>query len=186
MDLSSQQESGEEFNFVHVRNEEKEVHLHIHIDVDGMMEKLSVIETKLNKLNTKENTVMADLTAIQAEVANNTNVEASAVALIQNLAGQIAAAGTDPVALGALVDQLQANDTALAQAVAANTAPPASTDDGSGLSGSVPDSGGDTGSTPPSDGSTDTGSTPPSDGSTDAGDGSTPPSDGSDTPAPGI
>ena len=64
---------------------------------------------------------MADLTALTAQVANNTTVEASAVTLIQGLAAQIGAAGTDPVALQALQDQLNTSATALAAAVAANT-----------------------------------------------------------------
>lgn len=64
---------------------------------------------------------MADLTALQAEVANNTTVETSAVTLLQGLKAALDAAGTDPVALKALSDTLGANDTALAAAVAANT-----------------------------------------------------------------
>lgn len=61
------------------------------------------------------------LQALQAEVANNTSVENSAILLIQGLAAQIAAAGTDPAALAAIVTSLQTNDAALAAAVAANT-----------------------------------------------------------------
>ncbi len=61
------------------------------------------------------------LDALQAEVTRNTEVEASALALIQGLMAQIEAAGTDPVKLKAIVDQLTANDDALASAVAANT-----------------------------------------------------------------
>lgn len=70
---------------------------------------------------------MADLSALQNEVANNTTVEASAITLIQGLAAQITAAGTDPAKLAAIVTQLSTNDTQLAAAVAANTpaAPPA-------------------------------------------------------------
>jgi hypothetical protein len=66
-------------------------------------------------------TIMADLTALTAQVTQNTSVEASAVTLIQGLAAQIAAAGTDPVALAALTAQLNNSATALAQAVTANT-----------------------------------------------------------------
>ncbi len=64
---------------------------------------------------------MADLTGLTAEVTRNTSVEQSALTLIQGLAAQLAAAGTDPVALKALQDQLTQNDDALAAAVAANT-----------------------------------------------------------------
>ena len=66
---------------------------------------------------------MADLSGLTAEVTRNTSVEQSALTLIQGLAAQIAAAGTDPVKLKALQDQLAQNDDALAAAVAANTAP---------------------------------------------------------------
>jgi len=64
---------------------------------------------------------MTDLTALTAQVAENTTVEASAVTLIQGLAAALAAAGTDPVALGALQTQLKTSSDALAAAVAANT-----------------------------------------------------------------
>ena len=63
----------------------------------------------------------AELDTLKAEVAHNTDVEQSAIALIQGLKAQLDAAGTDPVALKALSDQLGANAEALAAAVAANT-----------------------------------------------------------------
>lgn len=70
---------------------------------------------------------MVDLTALTAQVTANTTVIESALTLINGFAAQLAAAGTDPVALKALQDQLAAEDTKLADAVAANTpaAPPA-------------------------------------------------------------
>lgn len=64
---------------------------------------------------------MADLSQLQAEVANNTSVEASAVALLGGLKAALDAAGTDPVALAAIRQQLADNDGALAAAVTANT-----------------------------------------------------------------
>lgn len=69
----------------------------------------------------REKSIMADLTAITAQVAQNTTVEESAVTLIKGLAAQIQAAGTDPAALQALVTQLNGSATDLAAAVAANT-----------------------------------------------------------------
>lgn len=69
----------------------------------------------------------AELDALTAEVANNTVVTQSAITLINNIAAQLAAAGTDPVKLQSLHDTLVANDAALAAAVAANTTPPAPT-----------------------------------------------------------
>lgn len=58
---------------------------------------------------------------LSTSVAHNTDVEESAITLIQGLAAQIAAAGTDPAALQALTDSLNAESTKLAEAVAANT-----------------------------------------------------------------
>ena len=51
----------------------------------------------------------------------NTDVEASAVTLIQGIAQQLADAGTDPAKLQALQTQLQTSAEALAAAVTANT-----------------------------------------------------------------
>lgn len=65
--------------------------------------------------------IMALLDTLTAEVARNTTVEQSAITLLQGLKAQLDAAGTDPVALKALSDQLGTNDDALAAAVAANT-----------------------------------------------------------------
>lgn len=67
-----------------------------------------------------------DLTALTAEVANNTTVDAAVLALVKNLAAQIAAIppSTDPTtqaALDGLVTTLKGNDAAIAAAVTANT-----------------------------------------------------------------
>jgi hypothetical protein len=74
-----------------------------------------------------QETIMAALDTLTADVTANTSVTNSAIALINNLAAEITAAGTDPVALKALTDKLEANSAALAGAVTANTpaAPPA-------------------------------------------------------------
>ena len=71
------------------------------------------------------------IAALQTEVANNTTVEKSALALINGFAAQLAAAVAAAQAAGATTAQLQAitdlqttlasNDTELASAVAANT-----------------------------------------------------------------
>ena len=67
------------------------------------------------------------LAALQAQVAQNTTIEASAVTLIQGLAAQIAAAAGNPAALTQLTTNLNASAQALAAAITANTpaAPPA-------------------------------------------------------------
>ena len=97
----------------------------------GMLHsQLNRIERKLDRLLVlfqQENREMAiDLTALTAEVANNTQVDTSIVQLVQNLAAQIAAIppSSDPTtqaALTALVATLQSNDAAIAAAVTKNT-----------------------------------------------------------------
>ena len=67
------------------------------------------------------NIMSAELDALSAQVAASATVEASAITLIQGLAAQIAAAGTDPAKLSALTASLNASATALAAAVSANT-----------------------------------------------------------------
>ena len=65
----------------------------------------------------------ADLTALQNEVAQNGDVIASAVTLLQGLKAALdeALASGDPAAIQAVVDQLDAQTQSLADAVAANT-----------------------------------------------------------------
>lgn len=70
--------------------------------------------------------IMALLDTLTADVAALTTVDQSAITLINGLAQQIKNAGTDPVALKALTDQIEANTASLSAAVTANTtAPPA-------------------------------------------------------------
>jgi nitrogenase subunit NifH len=56
----------------------------------------------IQQLKRRINKMAGELDALTAEVANNTTVEKSALALIQGFAAQLAAAGTDPVKLKAL------------------------------------------------------------------------------------
>lgn len=83
--------------------------------IERLLLALRKFERKGGKKMTKE------LDDLQTSVAHNTDVEESAITLIQGLAAQIAAAGTDPVALQALTDSLNAESEKLAAAVAANT-----------------------------------------------------------------
>lgn len=64
---------------------------------------------------------MALLDNLQKEVENNKAVTASAVALIQGIAGKLAEAGTDATKLAALQVELHNSSDALAAAVTANT-----------------------------------------------------------------
>ena len=75
----------------------------------------------------KERRMSVELDLLTQQVADNNNLAASAVALIQGLADQIVANAGNPAALLALAESLKASDTALAAAITANTpaAPPA-------------------------------------------------------------
>lgn len=64
---------------------------------------------------------MSALTDLQAAVAAEDTLIASAITLIDGIPALIAAAGTDPVALAALQADITAHSAALAAAVAANT-----------------------------------------------------------------
>jgi len=87
----------------------------------SILNKLSVIEQKLDTLIELEKKEMAAIDDLTAQVQQNTTVEGSAVTLIQGIAAQLAAAGQDPVKLAALQAQLKSSADALAAAVAANT-----------------------------------------------------------------
>jgi hypothetical protein len=63
----------------------------------------------------------AELLALQQQVQRDTEITSSAVTLLNGLAQQIREFKDDPVALAGLADSLEANNKALADAVAANT-----------------------------------------------------------------
>jgi hypothetical protein len=66
-----------------------------------------------------------ELDALTAQVTKNTDLEESAITLIQGLADQIANAADDPAEVAALSAKLKASAEALAAAITANTpAPP--------------------------------------------------------------
>ena len=93
------------------------------------------IRRKLDQILRGQQEIMADLTTLTADVAAETTVNQSAIALLQGLKAALDAAGTDPVALAALSTQLETNTSALAAAVTANTLPPAGA---TGATGSAP------------------------------------------------
>jgi hypothetical protein len=92
---------------------------------DADRKTLGEILTAVQSLQAQGKTILMDLTALTTEVGNNTTVTQSVVALVNNLAAQIAAASGNQTQLNALVATLQANDAAIAAAVTANTPTPA-------------------------------------------------------------
>ena len=87
----------------------------------GINTKLDQVLKALGDVKKQEVVLSAELDALTAQVKASTDVEASAVILIQGLAAKITAAQTDPVALKALASSLNAEAATLAAAVAANT-----------------------------------------------------------------
>ena len=100
-------------------------------DGERILEKLSEIILRLAaieaRLAIQGEMTMSAIDDLTTQVAANTSVEASAVQLIQGIASQLSAAGTDPSKLAALTSQLNASAAALSAAILANTpaAPPA-------------------------------------------------------------
>ncbi len=98
--------------------------VHIHFKADPAMErKLDLILSALNNLEGKVTAMAGELDRLTTEVAENTTVIQSAITLINGLAQQIRDLSTDPAALNALADTLDAQSNALAEAVTANTPP---------------------------------------------------------------
>lgn len=84
---------------------------------------LSDNETKslLNLILKNQNKIMALLDTLTADVAAETTIDTSVETLLTQLTQAIKDAGTDPVALKALTDQMEANSAALQAAITANT-----------------------------------------------------------------
>ena len=100
-------------------------HLHIYLEPEhGLATRLDLALAAINSLHEKVDQMSQNLDSLKAAVAANTAVIGSAVALIGGLAEKLQTAidaGADPAELQALADELRAQDTALAEAVAANT-----------------------------------------------------------------
>jgi hypothetical protein len=62
-----------------------------------------------------------ELDDLMAQVASNESIEQSAITLIQGIAAQLEAAGTDPAKLAGLSASLKTSADALSAAVIANT-----------------------------------------------------------------
>ena len=98
------------------------IDLHIYLESSGSADsRLDQILAQLRAMQAQETTIMKELDDLTTQVQANTDVEASAVTLIQGIAQQLADAGTDPAKLQALQTQLQTSAEALAAAVTANT-----------------------------------------------------------------
>jgi hypothetical protein len=83
--------------------------------------KLNIVIGRLNSMEKLMSALTDAVDALAAEVEKNTQVDQSAIVLIQGLADQIAAVATDPAKVTELAAKLKASTDALAAAVAANT-----------------------------------------------------------------
>lgn len=86
-----------------------DVHFHFH-----GFDSLNTIEKEISHMSKQ----LDDLTA---QVQATTELETSAITLIQGLADQIAASKDDPAKIQALSDSLKSGASALAAAISANT-----------------------------------------------------------------
>jgi uncharacterized protein YoxC len=94
--------------------------------LDEVLMMLDALTIETRKQTRQGNKLMADLTRITSEVAENGTVIGSAVTLIEQIAEALRNAGTDQAALDQLAADLDAQASALADAVVRNTpaAPP--------------------------------------------------------------
>ena len=100
-----------------------EVHLYIHAGststevvtkLDQIIQMLQILQKGVTQMAASVDDV---ITAVQQE----TTVEQSVITLLNQFAGQVKSAGTDPVKLQAVLDAITNNTTALSAAVTANT-----------------------------------------------------------------
>lgn len=111
------------------------VHIHVHTEASPLLEQIL-----------EETQAMSDaVNRLQADITNLTSINQSAIALITGLAQQVRDNATDPAALNALADQLEASSSELASAVTANTTAsagdPAAPGDAGGTAGGSTGSG---------------------------------------------
>ncbi len=80
-----------------------------------------LIKLALKIIDEKDDKIMALVDDVLTDVTEQSTVVDSVVTLLGSLKGQLDNAGTDPVKLQAIKDQLDTNSAALANAVVANT-----------------------------------------------------------------
>jgi methyl-accepting chemotaxis protein len=86
-----------------------------------ILREVQAIHDIVNTINQKLEASMLDLTALRAEITENSDAVASAVVLISALVDEIRANAGNQAAINEIANQLDAQTAALAAAVAANT-----------------------------------------------------------------
>ncbi len=99
------------------------VDVFLHIADDRVPPWAAEMRQMLGQILQKQVIEMALLDDLEAKVDAVKGVEDSAILLLQQLSQALKDAGTDPARLQAVIDKLDADQTALAAAVAANAPP---------------------------------------------------------------
>lgn len=98
--------------------------IHVHLQLSPEIAALgNTIVSLLRGISKKQDLLMANMQDVRDAVARDTSVTQSAVTLLQGLSQQLkdALASNDPQAIQDVVNSLDANTNALAQAVKDNT-----------------------------------------------------------------
>jgi hypothetical protein len=99
----------------------KELHLHVHYEPPPPDARIDELLRLVNTLVTEGVEIMADLTALTAQVKANTDAEDAAVLLLNQLSALIISNANDPAALAQLATDLKSHADTLAAAIVANT-----------------------------------------------------------------
>lgn len=97
------------------------IHIHIHNENPNIERLMFTILREIRTIKRMEIQEMADLSGLETEVANLDTVEASVEALVQHLADEVEAAGTDQAKLDDLVGKIRGDSGKFADLVTANT-----------------------------------------------------------------
>ena len=89
----------------------------------NIISKLDQVVTVINKLIIRGNSMSQEIDRLTAEVTKVNAVQQQAIALIQELSNTIASNKSDPIALQALADSLDASTKTLSDAIAVATLP---------------------------------------------------------------
>lgn len=97
------------------------IHIFHHSNLHEIEHKLDRILHLLEEIKKKEAHMSVELDALTVQVTENTDLERSAITLIEGIAALLAAAKDDPVKIAALAASLKASAESLSAAISANT-----------------------------------------------------------------
>lgn len=98
------------------------IHVHHYIERDyEVLSRLDVISRKIDLILGSMRNIMASMADLQAAVSRNTDAEDAVIVLLKGISQQLKDAKGDPVAIDAVVAQIDANTAKLGAAVVENT-----------------------------------------------------------------